>query len=920
MSSRAESSPPVIVVTAIAVGDPEAVSNTTAAVRRQVYESARVVIVGGDADARRQAEGDGVAWAPSLHALVASLASDVTHVWILRAGAEPRPDALKALVEESERNNAAIAGSKLVRRDAPEYLVSVGLATDVFDVPYLGLDADEIDAGQYDVVRDVAAVSGASVLIRRDLARGVAGPDPRLAPMPAAVDLAQRARLRGARVVVVPSSEVLIDPQATRAAPWREEAGRIRAMLKVYSGLTLAWALPLSFLIGLLEAVVAPFLGRFTLHSWLAAWVWNLFRLPSTIRDRLAARRGRVTDDAELFRFQLRGSARLRTLGSEVALKMRNRLGLDEGLNLAEIGRDLRSPAVVVGLLSVLFGLFASRGIWAGALPQVGYSLHLPEDGLNTALSYAGGWNPAGMGSAEPLRPFFGFAGLLQVVLFDNPRVTMSVLVVASVLFGLWGSARLFRTFGIDTPAAILGGAVLLAGPGGRALMADTAVTTWLALGALPWVIRTMMAPWPDGTGRRVGRVAAGAWIAGLVGIAAPVLLMLPLGAVLVWWLLHPMDRRAGRNVAVGAASTALAVPLLMPWIGHADLERYLQQGAAFWTPGALVLIALAVALVLNVVAAESRSASVSIWGGLLVAAGVALARTGSLGPGREVEHLGMAAVALGAAAIVAATFDGFRRFAELPGWKKGVGAVAGVAAVVVVASTLLVSVPGRMGLPGTRFDDALGFIASAAGDPAASRVLVIGPPDELPGDSQRVRGAAYRVVSAPLPPLTEAWLAAPTIADRELEVVLNGLIGGETARAGEALATFGVRWVVSLGETPLEEVFAGQLDMLPLGTNRLALTYDGPPPIRATTEAGVAWQRYGTGYRGPETDELVLLAETANRRWGPEWTQVGWQSAVSGVDGVASFDPIGGRRLEAGIGAALFALLLAASLWGRRS
>jgi hypothetical protein len=267
MSSRAESSPPVVVVTAIAVGDPEAVSHTTAAVRRQVYESARVVLVGGDADARRLATEDGLAWAPSLVGLIGSLAAGVTHLWVLRAGAEPRPDALGALVSEAERNGAGIAGSKLLRRDDPERLIAVGMATDVFDVPYLGLDVDEIDAGQYDVVRDVAAVSGASVLIRRDLARGVAGPDPTLAPIPAAIDLSQRARLRGARVIVVPSSEVLIDPESTRAPAWREEAGRIRAMIKVYGLLTLVWALPLSFLIGLLEAVVAPFIGRFTLFS-----------------------------------------------------------------------------------------------------------------------------------------------------------------------------------------------------------------------------------------------------------------------------------------------------------------------------------------------------------------------------------------------------------------------------------------------------------------------------------------------------------------------------------------------------------------------------------------------------------------------------------------------------------------------------
>ena len=261
-----------MVVTAIAVNDPEAVPKTLGAVRSQVYEAARAVLIGGGSDVRKMADAEGVGWYASLSALLAAVAGDVTHVWVVRAGAIPRPDALQALVLESERNGAAIAGSKLLRADDPERLISVGLATDVFDAPYVGLDPDEIDFGQYDVVRDVAAVPGASVLIRKDLARGVDGPDPAMAPIPSAVDLCQRARLRGARVIVVPSSEVLIDPERTRDKAWREEAGRIRSLLKVYSWLTLLWVLPFSFVIGLIGAIVAPFLGRWTLFSWLGGW------------------------------------------------------------------------------------------------------------------------------------------------------------------------------------------------------------------------------------------------------------------------------------------------------------------------------------------------------------------------------------------------------------------------------------------------------------------------------------------------------------------------------------------------------------------------------------------------------------------------------------------------------------------------
>ena len=403
MSSRAEDSPPVSIVAAITLGDPAAITDTLAAMSGQVYEPARVVVVGGDADGRRAADEQGAEWSASLSALLASLTTDVSHVWVLRAGTVPRPDALDALIEGAERTGSAVAGSKVLQLDNPETLISVGIATDVFDTPYLGLDDDEIDAGQYDVVRDVAAVSGASMLIRRDLAKGVAGPDPLLPRQAAAIDLCQRARLRGARVVVVPSSEVLF-PAGAEARPWREEAGRIRAMLKVYSLLTLLWTIPLDFLIGFVQAVVAPFLGRWTFFGWIKSWLWNLYRLPSTLRERFAARKGRVVGDAELFRYQLRGSATLRSLGSAISTRLRTRVGSDEALTLASLGRDLRQPALVVGLISLVVIGLATRSIWADGFPAVGYSLPLPQSGGDALRAYAGGWNPSGFGSVEQLK------------------------------------------------------------------------------------------------------------------------------------------------------------------------------------------------------------------------------------------------------------------------------------------------------------------------------------------------------------------------------------------------------------------------------------------------------------------------------------------------------------------------------------
>ena len=202
------------------------------------------------------------------------------------------------------------------------------------------------------MVRDVAAVSGTSMLVRRDLMRGLGAIDDHLATEAAAIDFCQRARLRGARVVLVPSSEVLHPaPSERKTPPWREEAGRVRAMIKVYSWVTLLWALPGAFLTGLLEAIAAPVLGRWTLFNWVRTWGWNILFLPSTLIERHRARKGRVVNEGELFRYQLRGSARLRAFGSEAATWLEERFPERAGAGftgIVEAGQEtMRSPGFV---------------------------------------------------------------------------------------------------------------------------------------------------------------------------------------------------------------------------------------------------------------------------------------------------------------------------------------------------------------------------------------------------------------------------------------------------------------------------------------------------------------------------------------------------------------------------------------------
>ena len=916
MSTTAEQAPSVAVVAAIVAGEPEAMPETLAAIRRQVYGPRHIVVVGGGSSWRESADVEGVRWSASLEALVETAAIDMTHIWVLREGALPRPDALRALLRDSERAGAPVAGSKILDRDTPDRLISVGLATDVFDIAYVGLDEEEVDVGQYDVVRDVASVDGTSLLIRRDLARGLGGFDPLLAPDAAAIDLSQRARLRAARVVVVPSSEVEYRAGAGSAPGWREDAGSIRAMVKAYSLLTLLWALPLAFVVGLVEAVLGPFVGRWTLTRWARAWSWNLTHLYSTLKGRKAARRGNVLSDAELYRYQVRGSVKMRSLVDLAAVRLNRRLGPEERSNLTDMGRELRRPAFLAGLMAVVFVAAATRSVWQSGFPASGYSLPLPPSGLDALRAYAGGWNPAGFGSGEALPPLIGLAGGLQAVLLDSHALATAFLVVGAFLSGIWGTTRLVRTWDIGPVAGIMAGAALMAGPATRALAGDTGVGVLLGLGVLPWAMRIALVRWPTQWRRRIGRLASAAWITGLLGLLAPQLIVVPVGALA---LLNVTDRAAWRAAAVAGTGALVALPTLLPWLGAADLSSYLDRGTAFWAVALIPAVALGTAFLATIVAAPSGLALIAGWGGTVTVAGALLARSGDFGPGREVEHLGLAIAAMGTAIVVGAAIEGVRRVVEITGWRRMVVGVGALAATVVAGSALLVVVPGRAGLPAPTLADRIGFVAAAEGEPSASRILLIGPAEALPGESRTVRGAGYRVVSAPMPQLWEAWLPTPGAADLALEADLEAMIDGETFRAGETLASYGIRWVISLGDTPLEDVFAGQLDLLPLGTREgVAFTVEGDAAVRAITESGAAWSTTAWGYSGDAGSDRVLLSESFDSRWGPDAVAEGPFVSVASEDGEARFGPSNRRRNQAWMAGALLGLLWILSWVGR--
>jgi hypothetical protein len=906
------------VVATVVLSDPDGgLEDTLSALDQQVYGQVGAVVI-GDADIPDvEVAGRRVVTRPHLSDVVDNLPGTTTHIWIVREGAVPRPDALEGLVVDMDRTGAGIAGSKLVSGD--ESLVSVGLVTDVFFVPYTGMDSSERDQGQYDVVRDVAAVTGVSMLIRRDLLSGLGGID-------------EAARLKGARIVISPSSEVGYDGQPASNSRWHEEASRIRSMIKVYGLVTLAWTLVLDFVVGVVEAFVSMFLGKWLFFDLIRSWGWNIYKAPSTISARREARSRSSGGDPDLFRFQRRGSVKASRLSQAVSAALRKRLPGDDRVSVESIGSDLRQPAFVVGVLAVVFVMLSTRNIWSDGLPAVGFTLPFPANGWDALAGYAGGWNPAGLGSPETLRPLIALSGIAKIVTLHSETFAEYALVAGSMLGGIWGITRLLRTWSINAAPALIAGLVYVAGSTAQGIGGNTHIGSLIALGILPWALRICLAPLNDGGWNMVVRLSSAMLVFGLLGGFSPLMLLVPVPALALYALVRFTDGSAWRSLIIGLVGTAGGALLLSPWLLSVNIGFLLRDGYAYWNVSSVLAAAGAVVAVAAVVGTKGRDGLVAGWGAALAGLGFLGSRGGDLGVGVEAESVSLAVAGLGLAIVVGFVSQNVL-MPDIATWRRLIFGVGSVAVVLLVVGSLVIVLGGRAGLPGDRYIDALGFTEANEGEAERSRVLLVGPEHLMPGNSRSLQGGAYRVVSAPVPDLAEARLHVALPFDDLLEEKLLSVISGETRRAGGELATFGIRWVVVMGDSTGSDadaaslawrnVFAGQLDLLPLssGTGNAIFVSDVNPVGRAITSRSDSWPRVGWTYEGePNERANVFVAENADEGWGPApRLTVGAMNQVSATEGIVTYEQDGALRAQAVAAFVGLIALLSFAILGRR-
>ncbi|HKY48929.1 MAG TPA: hypothetical protein VJQ79_13205 [Acidimicrobiia bacterium] len=905
-------------------------NETMTAIARQVYVPAQVIQVGrsglADPDSPDPNSLDQDALPPQgvpfagrvsrvedVGQILDRLDDRIEFVWLIHGDTRPRPDALVALLRETRRHDGSVAGSKVLIEGSDDRLDSVGEATDVFGEPYSGLDPEELDLEQYDVVREVAFVPPISMLVRRDLLSGLGGLDSELSLDAAGLDLSQRARLAGGRVIVVPSSEVFHPLDCPDHQPgWRQQAGRQRAMLIAYRPITLAWVLPTGLLAGIADGLGQLLLGRVRpLLATLFGWVWNVGKLASTVAARRALRRVRQVGDEELFRFQVAGSVRLRKTLSELGERFSRAIDDQEPDSLAE--RTVHAwtkPTAILVALSSLGVAIATREIWFAGTPVAGFSLP-PADNLGGLIaSYGGGWHSSGLGSSVPAPPIAGLGAIVNLLVGGRPEIAATLLTVGSVVAALAGTIRLARRAGASSGAGHLAAWVYVGGATSAALFGAGQWPLLLAAGSLPWVLDSVLSPTSGDWRARLGRYARGGLTAGLAAAAyPPVLALVPVAAIL--WAAFT---RRWFAVLTGLAVTALGLGLVAPFVAAGNLWPLL-------TAAPLPVVEFRWLWPVSVVAAvgvgalwigKSRLGPLAFGGSLAVGGWLLALAPGVLAGWGMV---GLLAASIGGALLTAMVVE----VAEGPTWRRLV-ALASVALFLVPA--VATAAGGRAGLPVDRWSDRLGFVNTLAEFPLSTRVLLIGPAADLPGAGRSLGPVAYRLVDAGAVTLEQAYLPNSQAGDVALaEVIVDHLILGTDLRPGAALAEFGVGWVVVLPGADFDtQALDRQIDLALTPVDPELTVYENlAPSARAMTEDGDVWDWDGQTYRG-EADGRVRLADNADGRWGPDWApDAGWANTVSGEGGEAVFAPDSTTRVAGLASGALLALLLIVVVWGIR-
>jgi hypothetical protein len=504
------------------------------------------------------------------------------------------------------------------------------------------------------------------------------------------------------------------------------------------------------------------------------------------------------------------------------------------------------------------------------------------------------------------------------LILLSNAQLAEILLSIGAVAAGILGTVRLLRRLELGLVARYGAALALVGGPASRLLAGTGDWPGMIAIGVVPWAIESVVAPWPGSLRARAGYLARATLAMGVLGMFAPVAVLLPLAAVMLRVMVA--DDAPWAAVARAVPATILALPFLFPWLYWISIDRLLRHGEApFLDPSPWAIAGLVAALSAGLIVGDRRAAGLIGWGGALAVGGAWLARTAGLGLGREPVVAGYVAAALGTAIVVGAAIDLPTRLGDARLWRVIGGRGAALGGLIVATGVVLLIPSGRLGLPEDRFSSQLEFASARAQDHGADRILIAGAAGGLPGESRTATGYSYRVVPGTGPTFPEAWLPAPRVGDEALRQALERVIAGEELRPGQSLAPFGIRWIVFTESNPLAVALESQLDLRQLPGLDYATFESEVFSPRAMDAGGNAWRWERPDYLGPDQAlGPVYIAENRDDRWGDDWTAAGWANQVALPDGRVSFAGDDPHRRMAFIAAGLLLGLVAVGIVGR--
>lgn len=818
----------------------------------------------------------------------------VSWVWLLHDDSAPDAHCLERLLDTADDNpSAAVLGPKVLGWHDQRLLLEAGVTVTGSGRRVTGLERREHDQGQHDGIRDVLAVSSAGMLVRRDVWDALAGFDPSLPLFRDDLDFCWRAHRMGERVMVATNAVIhhreasAHGRRADDIAPQPHRADREAAVHVLLAQATTLAApfVALRLLLGSLVRAAIYLLGKdvAAARDEVGA-VLALALHPAKARSSRALVARTSTEPASVVR-HLRPSARTQirqgleaitgvlttsgasSPGTSVSALDSGPVGEDadylDGTSSGIVRRVLVSPAFLIGAALVVVAVLGTRGLWLGdGVLQGGALLPPPPGGGDLWETYRQAWHDVGPGSTTPAPPYLTVIAAVAFVLLGKAPAAVTVLLLLGI--PLAGASAYVAMRGLIPGKAIRvwAAAAYALLPAMTGAVASGRIGTTILAIVLPFTLRSLVRiSGANGTLRRSAGTAI--LVAVVLSVAPAMWVVLLVGGLAGAVHLARRDVVTGRGV-LGRMALALLAPLvlLLPWsvyvLAHPTLlllEPGL-NGTGITDPGlepwhvlllhpggpGMTPLWLTIGIVIAGLLALLRADRLRIIGAFAILGGLGLAMgllqsmvlvtppgaTAAIRPwpGQATLLLGLALIAMAALAI-----EGLR--ARLAGSSFTLGQpVALVVAIIALLAPILSAVWFGSGLdtvvrkaPASAVP---AFVAADAESAQAPRTLVIA--DDSAG---RVR---YSLINGAGPILGDAETGPPAAAWEALDPYVAAMVSGRGGDEIEALAGYGIRYVV----------------LAPGASVELVPTLDGEPGLRrlSSSEGEVLWRVGGVTSR----------------------------------------------------------------------